>query len=178
MPISESGAVSFNSPYAVSKILNENQAAYYNLRGLECVVMRPFNHIGPGQLPGFLVPDLIEKIRARTGDEPITVGNLDTKRDYTDVRDVVSAYRLVATHPETPKELVYNVCSGESLSGKTILSTISSAMGIDEPPIVVDQSLIRPNDAPDIVGNSQQLSQEFGWVKKFSIDQTIHDILA
>jgi GDP-4-dehydro-6-deoxy-D-mannose reductase len=178
MPINESGTVTYNSPYAISKLLNENQAAYYNSRGLECVVMRPFNHIGPGQLPGFLVPDLIDKIRSRSGDEPIMVGNLDTKRDYTDVRDVVTAYRLVATHSEKPQELIYNVCSGESISGRTILSTISDAMGISEPAVVVDQSLVRPNDAADIVGNSERLSQEFDWSRQYTIDHTIKDILA
>jgi GDP-4-dehydro-6-deoxy-D-mannose reductase len=178
MPISESGVVAFNSPYAVSKVLNENQAAYYNLRGLECVVMRPFNHIGPGQLPGFLVPDLIDKIRSRSGDEPILVGKLDTKRDYTDVRDVVAAYRLVATSSEKPNELIYNVCSGESISGRTILSSISDAMGISEPAVEIDQSLVRPNDAADIIGSSERLSQEFGWSKQYTIDHTIKDILA
>lgn len=178
MPITESGRITFSSPYAVSKVLTENQAAYYNGRGFECVVMRPFNHIGPGQLPGFLVPDLAEKIRTRSNEtRPIKVGNLTTKRDYTDVRDVAKAYVAVATSPNRPRQLTYNVCSGKSVSGEEVLATLSAAFGISNPETEVDQSLIRPTDILDIRGDNSRLSQEFGWKPTYGFQQTVNDFV-
>lgn len=178
MPLTESSKLSYGSPYSVSKILVENQAAYYRTRGLDCVIMRPFNHVGPGQLPGFLVPDLVEKLHARAEQsEPLKVGNLKTKRDYTDVRDVVKAYRLVATKPEALLNDTYNVCSGSSHAGEEILSLVASAMEIESPSLEVDESLIRPNDSPDIYGDVSRLSQEFNWQPSYSLEQTIRDFV-
>ncbi len=178
MPISEESPIAFTSPYTVSKILVENQATYYRSRGLDCVVMRPFNHIGPGQLPGFLLPDLAEKINSRSGsDDPISVGNLETKRDYTDVRDVVRAYRLVATHISPLMHDTYNVCSGKSRSGKEVLETLVAALGIATPQIMVDEKFLRPNDAPDITGSTSRLKQEFGWEPSVPFEQTVSDFV-
>ena len=178
MPISETSPLVFSSPYSVSKVLLENQAAYYLSRGLECVVMRPFNHIGPGQAPGFLVPDLAEKILNRESPtDPIKVGNLATKRDYTDVRDVATAYRLVATSEAKPQHLVYNVCSGVSHSGEEVLNVMSKAMGINKPEISVDPAFIRPNDIMDIRGDNSRLNEEFGWSTSYEFDRTIADFV-
>lgn len=179
MPINEASKIALNSPYAVSKLLTENQAAYYNKRGLECVVVRPFNHIGPGQGLGFLLPDLANKLQSRDSqDAPIHVGNLETKRDYTDVRDVAKAYVLLATMDQEPKELVYNVCSGKSRSGQEILHTLAESMGISSPNTVVDQSLIRPNEVMDICGDASRLQNETGWKPQLEIGQTIRDFVA
>ncbi|PID30393.1 hypothetical protein CR983_02785 [Candidatus Saccharibacteria bacterium] len=179
MPLSETSAVAYSSPYAVSKLLVEHQCAYYNSRGLDCVVMRPFNHIGPGQIAGFLVPDLIEKIAARPDtSSPINVGNLATKRDYTDVRDVVRAYRLVATKPSSLDHSLYNVCSGKSLSGDDVLATIARAMDCAPVPTEVDESLMRPNDCMDIRGDNSRLADEFGWQPTISFEQTIKDCVS
>jgi GDP-4-dehydro-6-deoxy-D-mannose reductase len=140
--------------------------------------MRPFNHIGPGQLPGFLVPDLAQKIRERTDDQqPVVVGNLATKRDYTDVRDVARAYIAVATAPQTPAAAVYNVCSGTSRSGEEVLAALASALDIPVPPTEVDQSLLRPNDIMDIRGDNSRLADEFGWSPQYSFEQTISDFV-
>lgn len=178
MPLTEQSNLSYNSPYSVSKILVENQAAYYRSRGLDCVIMRPFNHVGPGQLPGFLVPDLIEKIQNREdATTPIMVGNLQTKRDYTDVRDVVKAYTLVATKPSELEFDTYNVCSGTSRPGEEILQTIVSAMNIDTPNVEVDSSLIRPNDPADIYGDASRLQSEFSWHPSFELVTTVKDLL-
>ncbi|HRJ06822.1 MAG TPA: NAD-dependent epimerase/dehydratase family protein [Candidatus Saccharibacteria bacterium] len=179
MPISEAGEIRYDSPYAVSKVLNESQARYYNGRGLEVVVMRPFNHIGPGQLPGFLVPDLAEKLRSRSSEnDPIQVGNLQTRRDYTDVRDVARAYVMVASSSERPRHPVYNVSSGKSVAGEAVLAAVARAMNIDTPKVEVDQSLIRPNDIPDIRGDNSRLSSEFGWQPSYDFQQTIDDFVA
>lgn len=179
MPMSESSSVTFGSPYAVSKVLVENQAAYYRSRGLECVVARPFNHIGPGQLSGFLLPDLYKKLIDRTNeDESILVGNLTTKRDYTDVRDVVRAYRMLATETKIPEHLVYNICSGVSHSGTDILDCITRAMDIPTVQTKIDQSLVRPNDIMDIRGDNTRLIVEYGWSPEYSLDQTVSDFVA
>ena len=178
MPITESSPVAFNSPYAVSKVLNENQAAYYGSRGLECVVMRPFNHIGPNQGLGFIVPDLAKKLADRTSpDEPITAGDLSSRRDYTDVRDVARAYRLVATAEKAPDHLIYNVCSGESRSGSDVLDSIAAACAVPIPEVSVDQALVRPNDTPDIRGDSSRIATEYGWKPSFTFEQSINDFI-
>ena len=175
MPISEAGRVGFNSPYAVSKILTENQAEYYRGRGLECVVLRPFNHIGPGQAEGFILPDLYKQL-SENSDGKILVGNLETRRDYTDVRDIVRAYGKVALAP-TLKHSLYNVCSGKSLSGMEILDTLKTCLKKEDVAIEVDQSKIRPNDIMEIIGDSSRLQEELDWHPNISIDQTIQDFV-
>lgn len=174
LPLTEDSTIAINSPYAVSKILNENQAAYYRGRGLDFVIARPFNHIGPGQGPGFLLPDLAAALA--TGEEPLKAGNLDTRRDYTDVRDVARAYRLLATQP-TLRHDVYNICSGRSLSGNDILAELLKASGRSEVRTETDDSRLRPNDPIDIVGDNSRLRGDLGWAPQFSIGDTVADYL-
>jgi GDP-4-dehydro-6-deoxy-D-mannose reductase len=181
MPITENGGgVSHNSPYAISKLATEYLCDYYQSRGLSCVVTRPFNHVGPGQGPGFLVPDLafqLQKVKAGEADEVI-VGNLETKRDYTDVRDVVNAYIALAASNSKPKESLYNVCSGSSRSGEEILNLLINAFGFSSPPKVrVDEARLRPNDPKDIRGSNARLSQEFSWQPTIPLEQTIKDFV-
>lgn len=176
MPLCEESSIGYNSPYAVSKILNENQAAYYRSRGLDMVVARPFNHIGPGQLPGFLVPDLVQQLNeAKQDKSPLKVGNLTTRRDYTDVRDVAMAYRLLATTPRL-HHLIYNVCSGKSISGQEILEHLQDILNAKEIDIEIDKSKIRPNDPADIFGSAGKLFQDTGWKSVISLTQTLKDI--
>lgn len=178
MPLHEEDGLAYTSPYVVSKALLEAQAHYYNIRGIECAIMRPFNHVGPGQMPGFLVPDLAERIRARESmSGPIEVGNLDTKRDYTDVRDVVKAYRLVATKEGKLDHPIYNVCSGVSHSGHEVLNAIVNAMGIEKPEAVVNEKFLRPNDIMDIRGDNSHLVNEFNWKLTYNFEQTIADFV-
>lgn len=178
MPLHEDDGLAYTSPYVVSKALLEAQAHYYRIRGIECAIMRPFNHVGPGQMPGFLVPDLAERIRNRASNtDPIEVGNLDTKRDYTDVRDVVKAYRLVATKEGALDHSVYNVCSGVSHTGQEVLAAIVNAMQIETPETIVDEKFLRPNDIMDIRGDNSRLVSEFGWGLTYSFEQTITDFV-
>lgn len=177
MPISESGEIRFSSPYVVSKILNENQAVYYRNRGLDCVVVRPLNHIGPGQNTGFILPDLYSRLSSLSENEnEIITGNIETRRDYTDVRDIARAYGKIAL-AESLKYRTYNICSGRSLSGVDIFNTLKSAMNLDYVNYKVDQSLIRPSDIKDIVGDSSHLREELGWEPQISIQQTIADFV-
>lgn len=177
MPLTEGSKLGLSSPYAVSKALNESQAEYYRGRGLDIVGARPFNHIGPGQLGGFLVPDLIDKLKNMDGSKVIHVGNLKTKRDYTDVRDVARAYCLLATSPHLHHTL-YNICSEQSHSGEEILSLLQDITGTKDIRIEVDDSKIRPNDPPDIFGSATKLSQDTDWKPVISLEETLKDALA
>lgn len=175
LPLKEESAIALNSPYAVSKVLNENQSVYYRGRGLDCVIARPFNHIGPGQGPGFLLPDLAAALFSAVDGQPLLVGDLTTRRDYTDVRDVARAYRLLATQPVL-RHHVYNICSGVSLSGDDILAALTK--GRDNIRTEVDPARLRPNDPADIVGDNSRLREDTGWSPTLSIDETVADFLA
>lgn len=176
MPINEDSEIGLTSPYAVSKVLNENQATYYRKRGLDCIVARPFNHIGPGQAPGFILPDFYERIRENSGNV-IKVGNIQTRRDYTDVRDIVNAY-VKLIQAKRLQYSTYNVCSGKSLSGNDILDQLKTAMNRPEIEFEIDPSLIRPTDIEEIVGDSKRLQKEVDWVPIYTINQTIADFVA
>jgi GDP-4-dehydro-6-deoxy-D-mannose reductase len=179
MPLSEDSSISMeNSPYALSKLLMEQTAEQLRADGLDCIVVRPFNHIGPGQEPGFLLPDLYEKIsRALKSNEVVEVGNLKTKRDYTDVRDVVRAYADLAEADVLDNDL-YNVCSGKSITGEQILEQILNLMDAkDKVEIKINQAFIRVNDPMDLFGSNSRLRQETGWEPQIKIEQTIKDFV-
>lgn len=182
MPITEDGGViTHNSPYAISKLATEYLGDYYRSRGVHCLVARPFNHIGPGQGPGFLLPDLASQIQKfKNGEvDEIVVGDLTTKRDYTDVRDVVQAYITLVTGDDEPQQALYNVCSGTSRSGEEILQRLIEAFNFDaQPKVRVDEKRLRPNDPKDIRGSSDRLRQEFNWQPTISLDETIRDFVA
>jgi GDP-4-dehydro-6-deoxy-D-mannose reductase len=177
LPLSEKSSVIPSSPYAVSKIGQEQMAHYYGLRGFECIVVRPFNHIGPGQNPGFLVPDVAQQIiEVEKGSaDSVLVGNLDAKRDYTDVRDIVRAYRLVLERGVAGK--TYNICSGASVSGHDIVNGLLKAAG-GTIKIEQDPDRMRPSDAPDIYGDHGTITKDTGWEPEISLDKTLSDVIA
>lgn len=176
LPLSEESSTIPSSPYAVSKLGQEQIAQYYARLGFECIIARPFNHIGPGQGPGFIVPDLASQIfkAKKAGSNEIKVGNLKAKRDYTDVRDIARAYRLLLSKGKPGA--IYNVCSGRSISGQTILKGLMAAARVNLRP-VVDQSKLRPTDNPDIYGSHQKLTRDTGWQPSISIEQTLKDVI-
>jgi GDP-4-dehydro-6-deoxy-D-mannose reductase len=176
-PISEDGEITCFSPYGISKVTNENQAKYYRRRGLDCVIVRPFNHIGPGQANGFILPDFYTRLSTLAeGEKTITTGNIDSKRDYTDVRDIVKAYGKIAL-ARTLKYDTYNICSGKSLSGVEILESLKNAMGLTDVGYAIDKSLVRPTDIMDIRGDSSRIRGELGWEPKIDIQQTVRDFV-
>lgn len=179
LPLDESSDVSPSSPYAVSKIAQEYLAFYYAKRGFESIVVRPFNHIGPGQGFGFIVPDLAAQVAAykRGKTNQILTGTLSARRDYTDVRDIARAYRLLLEKGKAGE--IYNVCSGTAISGEDILSKLIQAAGVRKPPAVtVDPSKQRPSDNPVIFGSYKKLTDATGWQPKISIDTTIKDVMS
>lgn len=177
LPLTEESPVVPDSPYAVSKIGQEQMAFHYAGRGFECLVARPFNHIGPGQNPGFLVPDVARQIIAcDNGDQSeISVGNLDARRDYTDVRDIVRAYRLLLEKGRSGE--VYNICSGRSVSGHDMVSGLLEAAG-SQAPLKQDPALMRPSDNPDIYGDYSKLTEATGWKPEIALETTLKDVIA
>jgi len=170
-PLSEESIVLPSSPYAVSKLGQEQMAQYYTTRGFECIIARPFNHIGPGQGLGFIVPDLASQIVS--GSE-VKVGNLEAERDYTDVRDIVRAYKLLLEKGTSGE--IYNICSGRSLSGHDLLDRMTSLVE-HKPTIVSDPSKMRPSDNPIIFGSHKKLTDATGWEPTIDIETTLQDVL-
>lgn len=168
------------SPYVMSKIAMEKAAKEYIDQGIDCVIARPFNHTGPGQNKGFLVPDLFHKIQEakRTG-APLLVGNLATRRDYTDVRDVVKAYISLATNGSNSlSSHIYNICSNQSHSGEEILKLIRQFISeTDDIKVEVDSALIRPDEPVELRGDNSLIQKDTGWTPSIPFQQTLKDSL-
>jgi GDP-4-dehydro-6-deoxy-D-mannose reductase len=176
LPITESTPVAPSSPYAVSKLGQEEMAQYYRTRGFECIIARPFNHIGPGQGEGFIVPDLAKQIVAseRGETDTVSVGNLEAKRDYSDVRDIAAAYsELVESGTDGE---IYNICSGTSHTGQEILD-ILLAHSSAKPQVIQDPARMRPSDTPDIYGDGSKLRRDADWTPKYSFETSVQDAL-
>jgi len=174
MPLSEDSKIVGNSPYSEGKIKAEEVVHRHIANGVQAVIARPFNHIGPGQETGFLVPDLYEALMdaKEHGKESIAIGSLTTRRDYTDVRDIVSAYAML-TRPDPLEHVVYNICSGVSVSGAEILQTLQEATSTTHIATTVDPSRIRPTDPQELIGDSSRIQNEVGWSPSISLFWTI-----
>lgn len=178
LPIAEDHPLRPESPYASSKVAADAIALQAHLGcGQDVIRMRAFNHIGPGQATSFAASGLAARIaRAeRDGSATLAVGNLTPRRDFTDVRDIVSAYRLAAT-VGTPGA-VYNVCSGVDRSIEELARGLLA--GADaELELVPDPELIRPVDTPVVRGDSSRLRADTGWTQAIDFTQSLADILA
>ena len=178
LPVSEDRPFAPVSPYAASKAAAELVGVQAGLgAGLEVVRARPFNHTGPGQRLDFVVPALAEQIvrAAETGADRLSTGNLQARRDITDVRDVVRAYRLLLTGGEPGA--VYNVCRGEAVSVRYIAERLLALAGVDLP-IVVDPERVRPVEIPELRGDPRRLRAAVGWQPQYDLDGTLADVLA
>ena len=178
-PISETDPIAPASPYAISKLAQE-QLALRAIQedGLDVVLTRSFNHTGPRQTPAFVAPSMARQIALieRGQLEPvIKVGNLDAQRDVTDVRDVVRAYAALMQSGKTG--VVYNVASGTARSIRSILEALVSRSKMPVR-IEVDQTRMRPNDVPVVVGDSSRLNAATGWRPDITFDQMLNDLLS
>ena len=166
------------TPYAVSKLAQEQMAGVYvRAYGMQICMTRSFNHGGAGQREGFLIPDFASGVaRVERGLAPcMKVGNLDSRRDFTHVRDVVRAYRLIA-EKGVPGE-IYNVGSGVTHSAREILDKLRS-MARCEVPVEQDPSRMRPSDTPVICCNHGKLTRDTGWQPELGLDAILDDVLA
>lgn len=178
-PLDEDARIAPATPYGVSKLAQEMCArAAVAHEGLDVVVVRPFNHIGPGQDPAFAAPAFarqLARIEAGLDNGPIRVGNLTPRRDLTDVRDTVRAYRLLMTHASSGD--VYNVCRGEAFPISALLDGLRAATRVSVD-VEVDPEKLRPVDVPVLVGDHSRLTARTGWEPVIPLEQTLADVLA
>lgn len=166
------------TPYAVSKQTQEEMARVYaQTYDMHICMTRSFNHAGAGQSKGFLIPDFASGIVAVERGEVscLRVGNLTARRDFTHVKDVVRAYRMIAELGQPGN--IYNVGSGITYSAQEILDRLCS-MAKCEIPVVQDPEKMRPSDTPVICCDHEKLTSHTGWQPELSIDQMLEDALA
>ncbi|MBW8861793.1 MAG: GDP-mannose 4,6-dehydratase [Acidobacteria bacterium] len=176
-PLRESHPLMPNGPYGVSKLAQEMLAQRTN-GTVSVALARPFNHFGPRQDPHFVASGFARCIAdiERGGSPPeISVGNLEARRDLTDVRDTVRAYQLILERGQAGRP--YNVCSGRALLIRELLDMLLARARV---PIAVkvDPARYRPNDTPLLVGDPGRLRDELGWTPTIPIEQTLDDLLA
>lgn len=178
-PLKETFELRPRSPYALSKLWQEELGQYYvRLDKWQIVLTRTFNHTGPGQSPNFVCSDFarqIARIEAGVQEPVIRVGNLRAARDFLDVRDVVGAYRMLMAKGRPG--CVYNVCSGRSWKIADLLKTLLS---LSEAKIRVerDPARQRPADIPFLLGDPGRLRRTTGWRPSITIEKTLSDLIA
>ena len=177
LPIVESAPLRPVSPYAASKAAADLVALQAHLgHGQDVVRARAFNHLGPGQSKSFVGAGFAARIVAaeRSGDDELQTGDLTPRRDFTDVRDVVRAYRLLAT--EGRPGVAYNICSGTSVSIGELAGLL---LGLTDARmrLVEDPDLLRPVDLPELRGDASLLRRHTGWAPSISLDETLSDVL-
>lgn len=177
-PIKETNLLRPGNIYAATKACqNMIGSIYSQAYGMELMMVRAFNHIGPGQAPLFVVSDFckqVAEIEKGLREPVMKVGNLSAKRDFTDVRDVVKAYvRLISCgiSGET-----YNVGSGNARAIQDILGLIVS-MSDHEIKVEVDPNKLRPVDVPIIEADIRKINELTGWKPSIPLEQTINETL-
>lgn len=165
------------TPYAISKSAQDQFAKLYNKAyGMNVCMIRFFNLVGPGQAKGFMVPDFTSGIvEVERGEkEYLSVGNLESARDFTHVRDAVRAVRMVAEKGHAGE--VYNICSGRTYKAQEILDRLLS-MADREIEVRKDPSRMRPSDTPVVCGNHDKLSAHTGWQPELDMDTVLEEVL-
>lgn len=178
-PMNENFVLHPKSPYSVARLSQEYLSKLYVDRfGLDIVMTRSFNHIGPGQSTQFVVSSFISQlvnIADKKSENKMMVGNIDVARDFTDVRDVVDAYYKILTCAQNRQ--VYNVCSGKATKLRDIIDMASNKLQI-KPNIIIDKSRLRSNEIMVVVGDNTKIKSELGWKPKYTLEQTISDIIS
>jgi GDP-4-dehydro-6-deoxy-D-mannose reductase len=172
--LTEASPIGPSSPYGVSKLAQEMVAA---AAGGRVFIARPFNHAGPRQSAAFVTSSFARQIaEAEAGLRPprLLVGNLDARRDITDVRDIVRAYTLMADRGQPGRP--YNVCRGEAYRVGDLLDRLVARASM---PIAVerDPARLRPSDNPVVLGCAARLEADTGWQPSIPIEQTLDDLL-
>jgi len=178
LPILESQPLQPESPYALSKVFQDSLGEYYfNHYGLKIIRTRAFNHAGPGQRATFVCSDFarqIARIEKGLSEPVIYVGNLEARRDFTDVRDIVRAYWLVANRGRAGE--VYNVCSGKAFAIEEILDILLSLTKVVIK-VEQDPQKTRRSDIPILLGDNTKIFQATGWKPEIPFEKTLEDVL-
>jgi len=177
-PINESTPIRPLNAYAVSKVIQEMLALqYYLAYSLDVIILRPFNHTGVGQTTDFVIPRLAEqfaKIERGEIDSIIEVGNLDSVRDFTDVRDMVDAYVMAEQQAKSGE--IYNIGRGKGYTVKQILDILQS-LSKSKVEIKVNVEFVRTSDVPVLIADSTKFTTLTSWQGQYSLEETISDIL-
>jgi GDP-4-dehydro-6-deoxy-D-mannose reductase len=176
MPIKETYPLNPVNPYAISKKVQEEIGFYYFKHvGLNVYFTRTFHYTGPRQPLGFVCSDIVKQVvDVEVGKaECIKVGNLDAKRDFTDIRDVVNAYWNIITSGKAGE--VFNVCTGKSIKIQDILDKLITFSG-KHVLVEIDKNKLRQSDVPDFVGDNTKL-RSIGWMPQYTIDKSLIDLL-
>jgi GDP-4-dehydro-6-deoxy-D-mannose reductase len=179
LPVAETAPLRPQNPYAVSKAAADLLAGFFaDAHDLRVIRVRAFNHAGPGQAPVYAIASFARQVAAavKAGADPVRIvtGNPDTRRDYTDVRDVVRAYRLLA---ERAKPGVYNVCSGRTASARELIAGLADAAGV-RLEHTVDPALVRRHEIAQLYGSYEPLHAATGWEPEIPLARTLADTLA
>jgi len=175
-PLTEAHALVPNSPYGLSKLAQEMLGLRAN-GGLAVTIARAFNHLGPRQDPQFAASGFarrIADIERGLWEPEISVGNLEARRDLTDVRDTVRAYTSILERG-TPGR-AYNVCSGRAITIRHLLDQLLARARVPVA-VKVDPARYRPNDTPLLVGDPSRLRDELGWHAEIPLERTLDDLL-
>lgn len=177
LPVDETQPIAPHTPYSASKasldLIAQQYASHF---GVTVTVVRPFNHVGPGQSPSFVVSDFARQFALITlgRQEPrLHVGNIAVKRDFTDVRDVVRAYWML--FDRASDAVVFNVASDTSVAISDILGLLKHISGL-EVEIVQEPERIRPYDIPVVRGSFARLREATGWTPRIPLEQTVRDV--
>jgi GDP-4-dehydro-6-deoxy-D-mannose reductase len=179
LPVDEAAKLAPQNPYAVSKASADLLGGFYaDAHGLCAIRARAFNHAGPGQEPSYAISSFARQVAAglEEGADPIRLvtGNPDTRRDYTDVRDVVRAYRLLAARREPG---AFNVCSGRPASAGELVRVLAEAAGVSVDH-VVDPALVRAHEVMEVRGSFDHLRSATGWEPEIPLSRTLADTVA
>ncbi len=176
LPLNESQTPAPVNPYATSKLEAEQVAREAARRGQRVVIVRPFNHVGPGQAPSFVVPALARRLfEARAaGREEVAVGDLSARRDFTDVRDVVRAYVMLARHAVIGE--TYHVASGRDVSIAEVARELASRI-LPGARFVRDEALVRPVELPILRGDATKLRDLTGWEPTTALSRSLDDVV-
>lgn len=178
LPITEDHPLRPASPYALSKVMQDYHAVFsHQAYGTRAVVTRAFNMIGPGQSPEFVVSDFARQIaeaESGRGEPVLRVGNLEARRDFSDVRDLVEAYWLLV-RDGMPGQ-AYNVCSGFDHSIAEVLDALLS-MGEVPIRVEVDPARLRKADIPVLRGDNRKMWEVAKWTPQCSLEKTLRDVL-
>lgn len=175
-PIQEDDLLGPDTFYAISKAAADQICRLYAKQyGMNIIVARPHNHIGPGQSPQFSIASFAKQVAAIRDGAPASmkVGNLENRRDFTDVRDIVRAYRLLIEKGSAGK--AYNIASGHEVRVGDVLTRLCELAGVS-PVISRDPAFYRPADENPIL-DTQRIRTDTGWAPVIPLDQTLGDIL-
>ncbi len=177
LPLVETFRVAPANPYSSSKVEAEHVAHdAVRERSQRVVIARPFNHVGPGQSTSFVIPAIVNRLleASESGADQISVGDLSTRRDFSDVRDVVRAYRMLSSRGVSGE--VYNIASGRDAQLSDIVAQLVSEIA-PSVRLLTDRTLLRPVEVPVSRGSYAKLRLRTKWEPTIALNTSLHDVI-